>query len=141
MYKNLISINNEKYNTYKVKISWSDFTVSSRRGYSVIKHYGTAPFITFNINDNIFIGLETTLSKEMIKNTKVNEQTDITKFISDITYEDEKGWISIINGEYVCYLVRKDVNKFQIVLDVKSEVIENLNIFIDTIVEINNLLG
>lgn len=135
MNENIISINDKKFNNYETKVSWGEFTVNSYNDNVLSKRTGKSPIILFTI-DEIYIEIETTYSKEMFESMKLDKKEDITKYISDITYEDNKGWISIINGEYTCYLIRKNENNFQIILDSKSDEFEKLDIRINTIIEI-----
>ena len=88
------------------------------------KRYST--FITFNIDNNKFIGLEFTFSDEMFKQMKENINTNVKEFISDILYEDKNGWISIINSEYDCDITRIDEKIFKINFNIKAE--ENISI-------------
>ena len=73
---------------------------------------GIAPFITFNIDNDKFVGLEFTFSDEMFKQMKVNIKTNVKEYISDVVYEDVRGWISIINSEYDCDITRIDEKNF-----------------------------
>ncbi len=124
----MIKVNDKYYSDYNIKISWGNFE-------AIIlgeKTKGIAPFIKFNIEDNLFIGLETRLSKEMLEKISFNEKINIKKYITDITYEDAKGWISIITGKYDCYISRMNENNFKIEFYIESEEIEEININIDT---------
>ena len=46
--------------------------------------------------------------KKWIKELKINDKKDISKYVTDIIYNDSKGWISLIYGIYKCFLERKD---------------------------------
>lgn len=105
----MIKINNIEYNEFETKISWGNFLVS----YYGYKRTGIAPFITFYVN-NTFIGLEFTFSKEMFENTKLGIKTNIKKYISDVTFEDEKEWISINDGQYECNITKINEKIFHI---------------------------
>lgn len=105
----MIKINDKKYDKYNTSVSWGKFSVSS----SLVKREGKAPFIEFIIEDNFLIGLELTFSKEMFEETPVNKKVDISRYLSDITFEDNKGWISIIENKYECYITRIDKNDFE----------------------------
>jgi len=122
----MIIINNQEYNNYEIKIDWSNFSVYSNGK----RRIGIAPFITFNIENNIFIGLEFTFSKEMFKDLELNKKINVEQYISDIVYEDEEGWISIINQEYNCNITRKDEINFKIEFCIE-------NIIINTIIELS----
>lgn len=69
----------------------------------------------------------------MFKETKSNTRINIKKYISDITYEDETGWDSLIVGEYDCYIIRNSEKDFRIEFCLKYN---EINIEIDTIVEL-----
>ncbi len=126
----MIQINTKKYHNYSTKVTWEKFEVI----HDGQKLKGLAPFISFNIEDVIFIGLELILSQEMIESMKLNSQTNIKSYLTDILYEDSRGWISLITDEYDCTIVRLDERKFKIHFIVTSE-IENIDIMIDTQVE------
>ncbi len=106
----MIQINNQQYNNYSTKIDWESFSVSSYGQ----KRTGLAPFITFNIDNKILIGLELTFSDEMIKDCQIDTKLDITKYLSDICFEDEKGWLSLGTGKYTLFITRLNDNSFKI---------------------------
>lgn len=101
-----------------------------------VERKGRAPFIQFSIENNIFIGIESTFSREMWENIKLNENVSINRYICDITYEDEHGWVSIITGKYNCCITRISDVGFRINFFVDSEDIEEINIIIDTNIEV-----
>ncbi len=126
----MIKVNNKQYDNYDVKITWGNFeSVLDKE-----KVKGIAPFITFNIDNNTFIGIETSLSKEKLKS--INTKLNINKYITDVTYEDEKGWLSIINGKYDCSITRVDEDVFKIDLNVLSEELDEINIVIEENLEL-----
>ena len=128
----MIKINDKLYNDYNIKISWGSF----EKIYfdEILK--GISPFIKFNLENNIFIGIETCFSKQQIENMKLNEKTNIKQYITDIIYEDENGWISIIIEEYDCDLTKINANEFKIEFFVNFEEDEKYNIAIDTNIEL-----
>ncbi len=69
----MIIIDNKEYNKYIIKVSWENFSVS----YQGKRRTGIAPFISFDIEDKIFIGLELTFSNNMFKETKKNIKINI----------------------------------------------------------------
>lgn len=128
----MIRINNIEYNKFETEISWKNFLVSSY-GH---KRTGIAPFITFCIN-NMFIGLELTFSKEMFENTVLWIKTDIKEYISDVTFEDEKGWLSINDGQYECNIIRINEKNFHIIFHIIAyDLDDEFDIFIDDEIEI-----
>ncbi len=118
----MIIINNNEYNNYNIKVSWGEFSVS----HNGKRRQGISPFITFNIDNDKFVGLEFTFSDEMFKQMKVNIKTNVKEYISDILYEDDRGWISIINSEYDCDITRIDETCFKIDFYINAE--ENISI-------------
>lgn len=125
----MIQINDQEYNNYSTNITWGKFSVSSYGQ----KRIGIAPYITFNINNKIFIGLELTFSDEMIKNCKIDTKINITNYLSDICYEDEKGWLSLTTGKYDFYITRINDNSFKFNFIVEDG---KIKIFINDIIEL-----
>ena len=138
---NMIKINDNKYVEYNTKISWIDFERNSnnaeivwgKAGHNLnAKNDETAPFIEFNINNNILIGLEFSLSSKMLSEFPLNKQIDVSQYLSDITYEDEKGWISLITWDYKCTITKTAKNEYKLQFNILSNEIEKLDIKIDT---------
>lgn len=112
----MIIINNQSYKNNKGNITFGNYNVTRNRK----TKKGVSPFISFKCK-NTYIGIETTYDKEQLINMQINNKADITKYISDITYEDEKGWISLICNKYNCYLKKIGNHHFIIELDCKAE--------------------
>ncbi len=112
----MIQINNQKYAKYSIDITWEKFSVSSYDQ----KRIGLAPFITFNIDNKIFIGLELTFSDESFKSCKIDTKINMTKYLSDICYEDESGWISLSNGKVNFDITKVNDNNFEFNFIVES---------------------
>ena len=125
----MIKINDTEYNNYDFIVSWGKFFANINNK----KIAGLAPFITFLIDNKIYLGLEFAFSKEMFKSTKKSIKTNVNNYLSDITYEDEKGWVSIITGEYDCNITRISEKDFKIELCISSGV---GNIIMDTNIEL-----
>lgn len=122
----MITINNKKYETHKTEITWGKFSY-----YTSDKiRKGLAPFITFNINDEIFIGLELIFSKEDFKATKEKNKINIKDYVSDILYKDKIGWRSIINNNFTCNLIRLDKHHFRLILIIRDEKLISINAII-----------
>ena len=137
----MIKINDNEYVEYNMKISWIDFERNSnnagivwgKAGHNLnAKNDETAPFIEFNINNNILIGLEFSLSSKMLSDFPLNKQNDVSQYLSDITYEDEKGWISLITWDYKCAITKTAKNEYKLQFNILSNEIEKLDIKIDT---------
>ena len=128
----MIKINDKEYRKYNINISWGSFS-STLMGKKI---NGISPFIKFNINDSILIGLELIFSKEMFMETPINEKVDITRYLTDITYEDNNGWISIIIGNYTCYITRINEKNFILNFHVDYDDFDILNITINTDISI-----
>ena len=124
----MIIINNQKYADYTIDISWGNFSVHSNGK----QKEGIAPFITFNIDDNIYIGLEFMVAKEMFASIKLNTIINIENYLSDIIYEDELGWISLITSQYHCQITRIDDKKFNLKLTVNADEVDIINIKLDS---------
>lgn len=125
----MIKINDREYNNYTNKITWGNFYIHSSE-----KRTGISPFISFNIEDKIMIGLEFIYPKELWDSISPHVKIDIKKYLTDITYEDKKGWISLIIEEHGCYITKLEKNKFKINLFVES-ILENMKIELDVIMQ------
>lgn len=121
----MIKINNKKYDNYYTEIAWGTFDINSYDE----KRTGNSPFITFNLENNIFIGLELTFPDKGFKKMKMNIKTNINNYVSDITYEDEKGWTSLITKKYDCNITKTSEKNF--IIEFYS-ISDELNINIDT---------
>ena len=79
----MIIINNKSFNNALKKVSFGEYNVTQNGK----KRNGKAPFISFKFN-NILLGLETIYDIKWLEELKINDKKDISKYISDITYED-----------------------------------------------------
>lgn len=120
-------INNTDYKDFGVKITWGEFVVSTNNK----KRKGIAPFIQFCIDNNKYFGIETTLSKEMLKNEKISKKFNINEYISDLCYEDVNGWYSLILGKFNCDITRVSDTIFNLKLQLKCDEFEHIFIEID----------
>lgn len=102
----MIKLNNKLYSKLSYQVSFGDYQVKQNGK----KRSGKAPYITF-ILDDFKLGLELVYDKKWIKELKINDKKDISKYVTDIIYNDSKGWISLIYGTYQCFLERID-NEF-----------------------------
>ena len=112
----MITINDKNYDNVLKKVSFGEYSVTQDSNVRI----GSAPIITFKI-DNILIRLETTYDKKYLEELNTNDKKDISKYISDITYEDENGWISLITGNYNCFITKYRNNKFVFELKCEAE--------------------
>ncbi len=124
----MIKINDKEYKNYDIKVHWGNFEAKVCGE----KVKGEAPFVKFNIDNNIFIGLEFVFSKDMFINFELNKVIDLNHYISDITYEDEKGWSSIVIGKYDCNMIKTSEKDFQLNFYVESKEIDSITIEIAT---------
>ena len=112
----MIIINDKNYDNVLKKVSFGEYSVTQDSNVRI----GSAPIITFKI-DNILIRLETTYDKKYLEELNTNDKKDINKYISDITYEDENGWVSLITGNYNCFITKYRNNKFVFELKCEAE--------------------
>ena len=127
----MITINDKNYDNVLKKVSFGEYSVTQDSNVRI----GSAPIITFKI-DNILIRLETTYDKKYLEELNTNDKKDINKYISDITYEDENGWVSLITGNYNCFITKYRNNKFVFELKCEAEECgEYYNIFLKEEVE------
>ena len=129
----MTTINDKKYDNTLIKVSFGEYSVIQDGK----KRKGSAPFLSFKF-DNILFGIETTYDKTWLEELKINDKKDISKYISDVTYEDEKGWISLITGIYKCLIYKIENNIFGIEFSCEAEECsEYYKISLDEEVEIN----
>ena len=115
------------------KVSFGEYNVTQDGK----KRNGSAPFISFKF-DNVFLGLETIYDKKWLEELKIYDKKDISKYITDIIYEDEKGWISLITGNYNCFITKTKNNIFALEFSCEAEECdEHYKIFLNEEVEIN----
>ena len=129
----MIIINDKNFDKTLKKVTFGEYSITQDGK----KRKGSAPFIVFKF-DSIFLGLETNYDKKWLKELKINDKKDISEYISDITYEDEKGWISLITGNYKCFITKTKNNMFFLELSCEAEECgEFYNILLNEEVEIN----
>ena len=129
----MIKINNNKYNNNKIKITYGNYSITKDGE----RKNGKSPFICFKCN-NIYIGIETIYDKILLDEMALNTKKDITEYITDITYEDEKGWISLISySNHKCILNKISDKLFKIELICNYEdTEEKIEIIINEIINI-----
>ncbi len=115
----MININDKQYNDYDIKVSWISYEVT-RKGK---KEQGLSPFIKFKVN-NSYIGLETIIDSEILRKMEFNKEINIKDYLSDITYEDKDGWISLIIDEYDLVIKRIDKELYNINFYVNNDEIK-----------------
>ncbi|MBR1936993.1 MAG: hypothetical protein IJ842_04785 [Bacilli bacterium] len=129
----MIIINDKKYDNVLKKVSFGEYSVMQDGK----KRNGMAPFISFNC-DNILLGIETNYDKKWLEELKINDKQDISKYVTDIPYEDEKGWVSLILGKDKCFITKVKNNVFTIELKCEAdECSEHYSIIINEDVEIS----
>lgn len=128
----MIIINGKNFDNALKKVSFGEYNVTQDGK----KRNGSAPFISFKL-DSIILGLETIYDKKWLEDLKINDKKDISKYITDITYEDKEGWLSIVIGNYDCFITRVRNNIFVFELKCESEECgEYYNILLNEEVEI-----
>ena len=129
----MIIINGKNFDNALKKVSFGEYNVTQNGK----KRNGSAPFISFKF-DNVILGLENIYDKKWIEELKINDKKDISKYISDITYEDEKGWVSLITGNYNCFVTKTKNNMFSLEFSCEAEEIgEHYKILLNEEVDIN----
>ena len=124
----MIKINKDEYINYDTKITWGNFNAKVA-GKEI---NGLAPFVRYNIENNIYIGIEFIFSKEMFESVELNKVINLNNYISDITYEDKNGWISIIINKYNCNITRVSYDTFKLDFSVETDEFDINNIEIET---------
>lgn len=95
-------------------------------------------YITCVTND-FRLSIETMYDINWIKELKINDKKDISKYIMGLPYEDDKGWM-YLESECNCALTRINNNTYEIELDgTFEECNEKFNIKYKDTFEINNI--
>lgn len=95
-------------------------------------------YITCVTND-FRLSIETMYDINWIKELKINDKKDISKYIMGLPYEDDKGWMYLEN-ECNCTLTRINNNSYEIELNgTFEECSEKFNIKYKDTFEINNI--
>lgn len=126
----MIKIADKRYEKYEIKIKWYKIC----RVLKGKKIEGFAPFLQFNIEDKIFIGLETSIVKEAYDKIELDVKTDANCFLTDITYEDELGWVSIIDEKHSCYITKKSQDLIKLDFEMYSKELKS-TIAIDCLID------
>ena len=124
----MIKLNNQEYKKYIVEIEWGKFSSNI----SGVKEEGLAPIIRFIINNKITIDLELIYSIDKFKNLEINKKIDLNKYLVDVSYEDNSGWMPVYNDSISIYLTRLNENEFHIDFKLKyNDFGEKINIIIN----------
>lgn len=95
-------------------------------------------YITCVTND-FRLSIETMYDINWIKELKINDKKDISKYIMGLPYEDDKGWM-YLESECNCTLNRINNNTYEIELNgTFEECSEKFNIKYKDTFEINNI--
>ena len=112
----MIIINKKKYDKALIKVSCGEYSVTQDGK----NRKGIAPIIKIKLDDIVLV-LETNCDNKWLEELKINDKKDISKYISDISYEDEKGWVSLITGNYKCFINKVENNKYELEFNCEAE--------------------
>lgn len=107
----MIIINDNEYNINNIKVTYGNYSVVQDGK----KREGISPIIYFKY-DKFDVRVETVYNQKCLNEMQYNTIVDITKYISDISYEDEKGSKSLIYSNYSCKLNKLENKLFNIEL-------------------------
>ena len=99
----MIIINGIEYKNFEIKTYNGNYSIKK----DGVERKGIAPTIRF-ICEDISIDIEMIYDILLIEKLGINETVDVTQYVSDIMYQDEEGWISLINGDFTCSLIKKE---------------------------------
>ena len=80
------------------------------------KRKGRVLYITLKTNDFI-IGIETVYDEKWIKELKINDKKDITKYLVGLPYDDKKEFKIYLLDKGICTINRIDDNSFEFSLN------------------------
>jgi len=107
----MIKINNKDYDKETIEVVWGPFYSVSTNNEKIT---GMSPLITLNLENSISIGLEFLFSDELFKKMCIGKRTNLKTKISDILYDGGKGWTSLMDGEYDCFITKVNEQEFKI---------------------------
>ena len=128
----MIKINNKISKKYKTKIIWNNFSAVVNGK----KEIGLAPIIKFFIDNKIIIELELVFSKEKFQELEINKKINISRYLVGVSYEDDKGWLPILNDSTSIYFTRINQTEFNIDFEINSIELDDIKININTCLKI-----
>lgn len=127
----MIKFNDTKYDNNKYKVEYGKYSIKRKDK----RINGTSPTIFFELagTTSCIIGVETVYDKKYLEELKISDKKDIKEYISDITYEDKDGWVSLICGNFESTIEKKKEKEFE--LNFKCNAKENNETFNIEIIE------
>lgn len=128
----MIKIDNETYTNEKIDVSWGTFSYSYFDNGVRKRRSGNSPYfdisIINNLNEEICVGIETTISDIELKNLNIGKDLDINTYISDLIYSINGICEPIFerNENFICLINKINSDTFNFKFNYKS-----LNIIID----------
>ncbi len=110
MEKSIIIINNNVYKKFDTKITNEKY--KTRNFYTTEIIEGYSPCFKFNINDKIFLNIETMLLEERITKLNKGKKINIKKNITDILYKNEGGWETLTEDKYIITIRKEAENEY-----------------------------
>lgn len=126
----MLKINDVEYKNIEKFIDFNHFegTVDGK------KRKGKVLYLTLKTND-FKLSIETVYDIEWIKELKINDKKDISKYIIGLPYEDRTGWM-YLSDKCNCIINRTNDNSFEFSLNgYFEECDEEFNIEYDDIFE------
>ena len=117
----IVKINDIEYKDYDINVIEQSFSAFSYKDGKKSERTGFAPFIQIDLINDIHIGIEMNYSYEMFRENDLDKEIDISKYITDILYSDEKGWVPITNNEHNTRIKKISDNEYDLYLDVKDD--------------------
>ena len=112
----MIVLNNNEFEIDEINYFFGKYNAvinkERKEGYSL--------FVDF-MHKNFKLRIETIYDKENLLLMKKYNKEEITRFVTDITYEDKYGWISLITGKRICFIEKVEDDKYIINLKCITE--------------------
>ncbi len=122
----MIKINNKTYNNNKIEIIFDKFiNCENNEEMNTLNFY-------FIIKNDIQLEIETKISNNILSNMNINNHLDINKYITDIEYQDENGYTTLIHEKYYSLLTRINEKDFNIKFKIESN---DINIKVDEVIK------
>ena len=132
----MFKINNKIYENELIEVSLGQFDLSYMDEGIRKNKSGSAPYfhieITNETNDKIWLGIETTICDNELKDLKIDKEIDMKKHITDIIYSVNGSFDNVYDENFTSSIKKIKNNIFKFKIDYRPLYIEiDCNIVID----------
>ncbi len=109
----MIKINDKDYKLESLDCHWGKFT----RTHNSITKTGVAPRLFFLVGEEDSskeLLLELTITDEEFKKMPIGKELNMKEEVTDIGYDDDKGWLTLSGSDYMLKITKLDTDEFLI---------------------------